>query len=166
MEVDGYLPLPAHEFHILLAMSDEPRNGYQVSQSVERTSNGTVRLSPATQYVNLHRLATKGLLEEVTAPEQHHSNGRRQRFWALSPLGVRVLRAEAHRLSTDAMDRIHRQWVDTRGCERTRATLPIRDRRLPSGQRRHRDPLPTKYPRDVAVDIDPHGRGIDPDWTR
>ena len=102
MDVDGYLPLSAREFHILLAVSDEPRNGYRVSQSVEQTSNGTVRLSPATQYVNLHRLAEKGLLEEVTVRERHRSDGRRQRLWALSPLGVRVLRAEAHRLSTDA----------------------------------------------------------------
>ena len=92
MDIDGYLPLSVREFHILLAVSVEPLNGYRVSQSVEETSKGTVRLSPATQYVNLHRLAEKGLLEEVTEHEQHRSDGRRQRFWALSLLGVQVLR--------------------------------------------------------------------------
>ena len=102
MDVDAHLPLSVREFHILLAVLEEPLNGYQVSQSVERTSNGTVRLSPATQYVNLHRLAEKGLLQEVTEREQHRSDGRGQRFWTLSPLGARVLRAEAHRLSADA----------------------------------------------------------------
>ena len=102
MDVDGYLPLSAREFHILLAVSEEPLNGYRVSQSVEETSSGAVRLSPATQYVNLHRLVEKGLLQEVTERERHRSDGRGQRFWALSPLGVRVLRAEAHRLAGDA----------------------------------------------------------------
>ena len=77
MDIDGYLPLSAREFHILLSVSGEPLNGYQVSQSVEETSNGTVRLSPATQYVNLHRLVEKGLLQEVTDREKHRSDGRR-----------------------------------------------------------------------------------------
>ncbi len=102
MDIDDYLPLSVREFHILLAVSVEPLNGYRVSQSVEETSNGAVRLSPATQYVNLHRLAEKGLLKEVTEQEQHRSDGRGQRFWALSRRGTRVLKAEAHRLAGDA----------------------------------------------------------------
>ncbi len=102
MDVEGYLPLSAREFHILLAVSEDPLNGYQLSQSVEETSNGMVRLSPATQYVNLHRLVEQGLLREVTGRERHRANGRGQRFWALSPLGARVLRAEANRLAGDA----------------------------------------------------------------
>ncbi len=102
MDVDGYLPLSAREFHILLSVSEEPLNGYQISQAVEEISKGMVRLSPATQYVNLHRLVEKGLLQEVTKREQHRSDGRGQRFWALSRRGTRVLRAEAHRLAGDA----------------------------------------------------------------
>ena len=103
MEHQGYLPLSAREFHILLSVVEKPLNGYQVSQSVEKTSKGAVRLSPATQYVNLHRLAEKGLLEEATQREQHRSDGRRQRFWALSRLGSQVLRAEAQRMSADSV---------------------------------------------------------------
>ena len=102
MDPKDYLPLSVREFHILLAVSDRPLNGYQIAQSVEETSRGAVRLSPATQYVNLHRLAEKGLMREVTEQEQHRSDGRGQRFWKLSALGARVLRAEAHRLSADA----------------------------------------------------------------
>ena len=40
MDADSYLPLSAREFHVLLAVSQEPLNGYQISQSVEETSNG------------------------------------------------------------------------------------------------------------------------------
>lgn len=100
--VNDYQALSAREFHILLAVSRQPLNGYQISQSVEEASNGKVRLGPATQYVNLHRLVEKDLLQEVTRREQHRSDGRGQRFWSLSLLGTRVLRAEAHRLAADA----------------------------------------------------------------
>jgi len=102
VDIEQHLPLSFREFHILLAVSREPLNGYQIAQAVEETSRGAVQLSPATQYVNLHRLAEKGLLAEVTDQERHRSDGRKQRFWALSPLGTQVLRAEARRLATDA----------------------------------------------------------------
>ena len=102
MDEEQFLGLTAREFHILLALSQRPRNGYQVSLAVEEESNGAVRLSPATQYVNLHRLAERGLIQEVTDQERHRSDGRGQRFWSLSPLGVRVLRAESKRLAAAA----------------------------------------------------------------
>jgi DNA-binding PadR family transcriptional regulator len=100
MVVKEHLPLSAREFHILLAVSERPLNGYQIAQSVEETSRGTVRLSPATQDVNLHRLVEKGLVCEVTKGER--SDGRGQRFWKPTALGTRVLRAEAERLTADA----------------------------------------------------------------
>lgn len=102
MDAEEHLPLSAREFHILLAVSERSLNGYQIAQTVEETTGGKVRLSPATQYANLHRLAEKGLLREVTKQERHRSDGRGQRFWTLSDLGARVLRAEANRLSAAA----------------------------------------------------------------
>lgn len=100
MDVESFLPLSPREFHILVALSEEPLNGYQIAQRVEETSRGAVRLSPATQFTNLHRLAEKALVEEEEVPER--TDGRGQRFWTLTPLGRRVLRAEAERLAADA----------------------------------------------------------------
>lgn len=102
MDVHTHLPLTPREFHLLLALADEARNGYQLSQRVEETSGGTVRLSPATQYTNLHRLVEQGLVEEVTEEVAHRTDGRGQRFWHLTALGRRVLQAEGRRLARDA----------------------------------------------------------------
>ena len=99
METGPFLPLSPKEFHILLALAEEPRNGYQVAQHVEENSRGSVRLSPATQYTNLHRLAEKGLIHEVELDDR--TDGRKQRYWSVTSLGAKVLRDEARRLAAD-----------------------------------------------------------------
>lgn len=101
MEPTQFLPLSPKEFHVLLAIADEPRNGYQISTRVAETSAGRVRLSPATQFTVLHRLVDRGLVGEAAAAPGR-VDGRRQRFWTLTSLGRAVLRAEAERLSADA----------------------------------------------------------------
>ena len=101
-DIERFLPLTAREFHILFALARDSKNGYQVSQVVEETSGGRVRLSPATQFTNLHRLLEKGLIEEVLDGLGDRSDGRKQRFWTLTPLGRRVLSAEGDRLAADA----------------------------------------------------------------
>ncbi len=102
VDVDAFLPLSPREFHILLALAGEPQNGYQVARIAEANSQGSVRLSPATQYTNLHRLVERGLVEEATDAIDHRPAGRRQRYWTLTPTGLAVLRAEGHRLAADA----------------------------------------------------------------
>lgn len=102
MHVESHLPLTPREFHVLLALAGEPRNGYQIGQQAEENSRGSVRLSPATQYTNLHRLVKRGLVEEVTEPADDRPAARRQRYWTLTPLGTAVLRAEGRRLAADA----------------------------------------------------------------
>lgn len=68
----------------------------------EENSDGRVRLSPATQYTNLHRLVDKGLVHEVTGEMGDELDGRGQRYWSLTSLGRRVLSAEGRRLDADA----------------------------------------------------------------
>ena len=102
MDTSPFLPLSPKEFHILLALADEPRNGYQVGLRVETNSESRIRLSPATQFTILHRLVGKALIEEAPDVATDQSNGRKQRFWTLSSLGRGVLRDEAERLASDA----------------------------------------------------------------
>ena len=92
-----FLPLTPRVFHILLAVSDTPRNGYQIMSAVESNSSARVRIGPGTLYEALHRLREQELLEEVEGPV----DGRRQRFYDLTSLGRAVLRAEAARLAAD-----------------------------------------------------------------
>ncbi len=102
-------PLSAREFHLLLALSQGPANGYQVSARAEENSGKRVRLSPGTLYENLHRLNERGWLSEVSDDPDLAADGRGQRFYQLSELGWTVLADEVRRLSGDvrlATDRL------------------------------------------------------------
>jgi DNA-binding PadR family transcriptional regulator len=98
---DAFLPLTPRTFHVLLALAERPRNGYQIMAAVEEHSRGRAPIGPGTLYESLHRLAGRGLIEEVTGAEGADPDGRGQRFFRLTPLGRRVVRAEAERLVDD-----------------------------------------------------------------
>jgi DNA-binding PadR family transcriptional regulator len=85
-------PLKPADFHILLALAEGPCHGYGIMKEVERESNGDVRLEIGSLYRLLARMLDSGLLEEVDGDE-------RRRYYRLSRLGRRVLKAEAERLA-------------------------------------------------------------------
>jgi DNA-binding PadR family transcriptional regulator len=97
----AYIPLTPRTFHILLALVERPRNGYQIMGAVEENSRGRASLGPGTLYESLHRLTGRGLIQEVTGAAGADPDGRGQRFYRLTPLGTRVVRAEAERLAGD-----------------------------------------------------------------
>ncbi len=84
---------------ILLALSDGPRHGYGIKQSVEERTNGAVRLGSGTLYEAVHRLVGQGHIEEVDAPtEEPSSGGPPRRFYALTDAGRDALREELRRM--------------------------------------------------------------------
>jgi DNA-binding PadR family transcriptional regulator len=85
-------PLKPADFHILLALVDGPRHGYEIMKEVERESAGQVRLEVGTLYRILARLVDDGLLREADL------DGRRRNY-SLTPLGRRTVQAEAERLA-------------------------------------------------------------------
>jgi len=85
-------PLKPADFHILLALLDRDRHGYEIMKEVERESRSTVRLEVGTLYRILARLLEEGLLQEAGG------DGRRRNY-RLTPLGRRVVRSEAQRLA-------------------------------------------------------------------
>jgi DNA-binding PadR family transcriptional regulator len=86
------MALKPADFHILLVLADGPRHGYGIMKEVERESGGDVRLEIGSLYRLLGRLLDYGLLEDASGDE-------RRRYYRLSRLGRRVLRAEAERLA-------------------------------------------------------------------
>ena len=80
------------DFHILLALAQGPRHGYALMKEVERESHGSVRLEVGSLYRLLARLLDSGLIEEGEEDE-------RRRYYKISRLGLRVLKAEAERLA-------------------------------------------------------------------
>lgn len=95
------LPLTPKVFHILVALAEEPRNGYQLGLKVEEASEGKIRLSPGTLYENLHRLAGQGMIREVEELQKGRQDGRGQRFYTVTDRGLAVVRAEMERLTSD-----------------------------------------------------------------
>jgi len=80
------------DFHILLALAQGPRHGYGLMKEVEHESNGGVRLEIGSLYRLLGRLLDNGLIEEAEEDD-------RRRYYRISRLGRRVLKAEAERLA-------------------------------------------------------------------
>lgn len=98
IDPEAFLPLSNPEFHILLAIANSELHGYAIMQEVHESTNGTVRLATGTLYRCIQDLLRKGLMEEsdrYPAPDEDQ----RRRYYRLSALGTRVLRAEARRLS-------------------------------------------------------------------
>lgn len=93
--------LTPRTFHVLLALAERPRNGYQIMAAVEENSRGRAPIGPGTLYASLHRLSERGWIEEAAEPGGGEVDGRGQRYWRLSAAGARVLRAEAERLAGD-----------------------------------------------------------------
>ncbi len=93
-------PLTSKVLHILMALAVEPMNGYRLGIRVEESSEGAVRMSPGTLYENLHRLSKQGLIEEAMETGDR-TDGRGQRFYALTEMGLTTLKAEVARLQRD-----------------------------------------------------------------
>ena len=103
------LPLTPPVFHILLALAEEERHGYGIMQDVARQTDGALQLGPGTLYGCLKRMLAAGLVEECEERPDPALDDERRRYYRMTALGKRVVRAEAQRLAgavTVAMARL------------------------------------------------------------
>ena len=91
------LPLPAHDFQVLLALADEPRHAYGLATAVEQADAGGVRLELGSLYRILARLTTLGVIAD-DGPGEGSAREARRRYYRLTPFGRRVAEAETVRL--------------------------------------------------------------------
>jgi DNA-binding PadR family transcriptional regulator len=97
-DVRDLLPLPRATFHILVALQEGPLHGYGVKQRVETTSEGAVRMAPATLYETLHRMKARGLVEETDSELPPADDHPQRSYYRLTSFGRAVMTAEVHRL--------------------------------------------------------------------
>jgi DNA-binding PadR family transcriptional regulator len=93
-----HLPLPLHDFHILLSVFESPRHGYAIIQDIDTRTNGDTRLGTSTLYAALKRLGRDGLIGEVHRPTDEPSGDERRRYFRATTLGRAVAREEARRI--------------------------------------------------------------------
>ena len=103
------LPLTPPVFHILLALAEEERHGYGIMQDVAQQTGGALQLGPGTLYGCLKRMVAAGLVEECDERPDPALDDERRRYYRMTPLGKKLVRAEAQRLAgavTVAMTRL------------------------------------------------------------
>ena len=91
------LPLTEATFFILLSLAPGPGYGYAIMKDVAALSDGRVTLSTGTLYGALARLLERGWVARVDSAEAGGA-GRPRKAYELTPLGRRILAAEAERL--------------------------------------------------------------------
>jgi DNA-binding PadR family transcriptional regulator len=89
------LPLTHIVYHVLLSLTGGSRHGYAIIKDVAARTSGRVEIEAGTLYAAIKRMRDEGLIVEVEAPEQADA---RRRYYAVTPLGSRVLQLESARL--------------------------------------------------------------------
>ena len=96
---DSFLPLTPAAFHILLALADGEKHGYGIMQEVAAISDGQIKLGPGTLYGTIKRMVADGWIEESDERPDPELDDERRRYYRLTDLGGKIVRAEAQRLS-------------------------------------------------------------------
>jgi DNA-binding PadR family transcriptional regulator len=92
-------PLKSHWYHILLSLAGGARHGLAVARDVRQSSNGGLRLWPATLYGSLEELSDLGWIEEIDDPGRRPDTSERKRYYGLTRTGRTALDNETQRLA-------------------------------------------------------------------
>jgi len=91
------LPLTPAVFHVLLALADGERHGYAIMLEVAESTTGRIKMGPGTLYGTIKRLLEARLIEESDERPDPELDDERRRYYRLTALGERVVKAEALR---------------------------------------------------------------------
>ncbi len=90
-------PLTPAVVHVLLALVEGERHGYAIMQEVAESTQGQFTMGPGTLYGTIKRLLALRWIQESDRRPDPELDDERRRYYRLSPLGERVVRAEARR---------------------------------------------------------------------
>lgn len=92
------LPLPLPVFHLLLSLTEGERHGYALKREIRERTGGKLNLGSGALYGSISRMLEQGLIEESDERPDPHLDDARRRYYRITQLGERVVRAEALRL--------------------------------------------------------------------
>ena len=93
----GFLPLTHLTYHLLLALAEGPAHAYGLVHAIRDQSGGAIDPGTGSFYSMIRQSVDQGLIQE--AEREPDADARRRRY-GITPLGRRVLEAEARRLET------------------------------------------------------------------
>ena len=85
-----YVPMTETAFYILLCLKT-PNHGYGIVQTVERLTDGAIRLAPGTMYGSLSKMEKDTLISFVREEEK-------RKIYEITDLGREVLQTEIARI--------------------------------------------------------------------
>ena len=85
-----YVPMTETAFYILLCLKT-PTHGYGIVQTVERPTEGVIKLAPGTMYGSLSKMEKDGLIRFVREEEK-------RKIYEITDLGREVLQTEIARI--------------------------------------------------------------------
>lgn len=85
-----YVPMTETAFYILLCLK-KPNHGYGVVQTVDRLTDGAIRLAPGTMYGSLSKMEKDGLIRFVREEDK-------RKIYQITALGLEVLELERQRI--------------------------------------------------------------------
>ena len=94
-DIQNAIPLTPVVFHILLALANGERHGYEIMKIVKRDSNDSIKIGNGTLYGSLKRMLADELIEDVG--DRTDESETRRRYYKLTDLGRQLLNAEIQR---------------------------------------------------------------------
>ncbi len=85
-----YVPMTETAFYILLCLK-KPNHGYGIVQTVEKLTDGAIRLTPGTMYGSLSKMEKDGLIQFVREEDK-------RKIYQITELGMEVLQIELKRI--------------------------------------------------------------------
>ena len=85
-----YVPMTETAFYILFCLQ-KPNHGYGLVQTVEKLTDGTIRLAPGTMYGSLSKMEKDGVIRFLREEEK-------RKIYEITELGLTVLHTELERI--------------------------------------------------------------------
>ena len=85
-----YVPMTETAFYILLCLK-KPNHGYGIVQTVEKMTDGTIKLAPGTMYGSLSKMEKDGVIRFIKEEDK-------RKIYEITELGLEVLSIELQRI--------------------------------------------------------------------
>ena len=96
--VDAFLPLGLPFYYMLLSLSQGERHGYALKREILQRTGGKMNLGSGVLYGSINKMLERGFIEESGERPDPHLDDARRRYYRITPIGLKVLQAEADRM--------------------------------------------------------------------